>query len=227
MQKRFNWVKVKAAVLNLWIFTAERNLMAVVEDQGGWWGGLTGNLTPSLTSCPPPTDTLCCFQLFLETWHFWQPSKKVEMRFFSKQEKQNTFILLIQRPTTFVSSKDSTMIHRKPNSQKTARMRWRYKYKRTRSDGRVWVFLLLVDAPSSLSAVYLCSLLSSSLSGGVETEWRLQGPLRGRHSEPHRCVLQGQLFSASSRCFVREETRAERSFRVWAELKSSAARQHF
>lgn len=65
--------------------------MAVIEDQGGWWGGLTGNLTPSLKSClPPPTDTLCCFQLFLETWHFWQ---KVKMRFFSKQEKQNTFIL--------------------------------------------------------------------------------------------------------------------------------------
>lgn len=64
--------------------------MAVIEDQGGWWGGLTGNLTPSLTSCLPPTDTLCCFQLFLETWHFWQ---KVKMRFFSKQEKQNTFIL--------------------------------------------------------------------------------------------------------------------------------------
>lgn len=37
------------------------------------------------------------------------------MRCFSKQEKQNTLILLIQRPTTFVSSKDGTMIHRKPS----------------------------------------------------------------------------------------------------------------
>lgn len=68
--------------------------MAVIEDQGGWWGGLTGNLTPSLTSClPPPYRYIMLFSAILRNMTFLTKSKKVEMRFFSKQEKQNTFIL--------------------------------------------------------------------------------------------------------------------------------------
>lgn len=135
-------------------------------------GGLTGNLTHSLTSCLPPTDTLCCFQLFLETWRFWQPSKKVEMRFFSKQEKQNTFILFY---FIYIAPNHSRLKYRRYNdTQKTQQSDdsedARTIQIQTNTERRQsWLFLLLVDAPSSLSAAYLCSLLSSSLSGGVET----------------------------------------------------------